>query len=202
VTVKIDYGEYFNIAHIEPESHIYGPGKRFVIWLQGCSLACEGCWNQEMWSFRERELIHRQHVLDTILGTPDIEGVTLLGGEPLQQATNSFWLLTALRKHSELTIILYTGYEANESHLIHLLEKIDETCDLLIHGRYQKEHRTTMQQWIGSSNQSFYYPPASRMKERSEPINEVELIITESGSLRVLGYPDCNDQAIPLYTAK
>jgi len=32
---------FFNLAHIEEHTHIYGPGSRFTIWLQGCSLGCK-----------------------------------------------------------------------------------------------------------------------------------------------------------------
>lgn len=45
-----------NIAHIEPESYIYAPEKQFVIWMQGCSIHCKGCWNKEMWSFDKKQL--------------------------------------------------------------------------------------------------------------------------------------------------
>ncbi len=45
-----------NIAEIVPNSRIYGPGKRFVIWVQGCALHCHGCWNKDMWSFEINQL--------------------------------------------------------------------------------------------------------------------------------------------------
>lgn len=184
-----DYGDYFNIAHIEPECHIYGPGKRLVVWLQGCSLACEGCWNQDMWSFRERNLLHRQALLEMILASPVIEGITLLGGEPLQQAANTLWLLRQLRESSTLTVILYSGFTLAEVHAMGMLNSIDQMVDLFISGRYQKAQRTTFHQWIGSTNQEFYYPESSRITARSARVNEVEIIISEHGDVRMLGYP-------------
>jgi len=75
----------FNIAHIEPSSFIYGPGERFVIWVQGCTLGCQGCWNRTMLSKRPKQLIAREALLQKILDLDSIQGVTLLGGEPLQQ---------------------------------------------------------------------------------------------------------------------
>lgn len=184
-----DYGEYFNVAHIEPESHIYGPGKRFVIWLQGCSLACEGCWNQDMWSAREKKLVHRQQLLEEIHRTPDIDGVTLLGGEPLQQRNNTLWLLTHLHAQA-LTTILYTGYELDELATMGLLDHINRVTDLVIYGRYQRENRQINLQWSGSSNQGYHYPPASRIEARPSATTEIEIIISDNGAVRLLGYPD------------
>jgi len=46
-----------HIAHIEEQSFIYGPGYRFVVWVQGCSIRCKGCWNQEMWSFEDNIIL-------------------------------------------------------------------------------------------------------------------------------------------------
>ena len=57
-----NYGTAFNIAKIVSHSHIYGPGTRFVVWFQGCRLACKGCWNQEMWSFRPNILLEREQL--------------------------------------------------------------------------------------------------------------------------------------------
>ena len=33
------------IHAIEPRSRANGPGVRFVVWLQGCTLGCPGCFN-------------------------------------------------------------------------------------------------------------------------------------------------------------
>jgi len=57
----------FNIAHIEPSSFIYGPGERVVIWVQGCTLGCRGCWNRTMLSKRPKQLIAREELLQQIL---------------------------------------------------------------------------------------------------------------------------------------
>ncbi|MBE3662287.1 hypothetical protein BOO91_15235 [Vibrio navarrensis] len=189
--MRQDYGEYFNVAHIEPESHIYGPGKRYVIWLQGCSLACEGCWNQQMWSFEPEQLIHREQLLDDILQYRDIDGITLLGGEPLQQAPNTRWLLSSIRRSSGCSTVLYTGFTYSE-----LVKRKDwallrEHCDLMITGRYSSSLRNTNLRWRGSSNQELIYLAGGRIPlEPPEDANEVEVIIDENAAIRVLGYPD------------
>lgn len=185
-----NHGEFINVAHIEPQSHIYGPGKRFVIWLQGCSLACPGCWNEEMWSFKPKTLIHRDELLARILATQDIDGITVLGGEPLQQADNVIWLLNRIKKDSNLSTFLYTGYEQQELHTMGLWHGLNTLCDMIAVGRYKQEDRNTNRQWVGSENQALIYPEGSGENMPQSEQNEVEIIIHSDGALTVLGFPD------------
>ncbi len=180
----------FNVAHIEPLSHIYGPGKRYVVWFQGCALACEGCWNREMWSFKPKHQIERNQLLTQILAAEDIEGVTFLGGEPLHQAENLWWLIKSLRARSNLTIFLFTGYEEAELKQLNYEDSVHELCDMVATGRYDQSQRNTQQQWIGSDNQKIIYPAASRIKTTPTATNQIEIILTEDESIRVLGFPD------------
>ncbi|MGO4999264.1 4Fe-4S single cluster domain-containing protein [Oceanisphaera sp. W20_SRM_FM3] len=185
-----DYGEYFNLAHIEASSHIYGPGERFVVWFQGCKLACKGCWNREMWSFKSKQLIHKERLLEIILTTSNIKGVTFLGGEPMHQANSLWWLINQIRERTNLTIFLFTGYEQNELAQLGQLSNILENCDIVALGRYDENKKNINQQWIGSNNQIVIYPAGSRESEQPELINQVEIIIEADESIRILGFPD------------
>ena len=184
-----DYGEYFNVAHIEPLSHIYGPRERFVVWFQGCALACNGCWNRDMWSFKSKLLIHRKRLLENILKAPNIKGVTFLGGEPLHQSDNLWWLIGQIREGSDLTIFLFTGYEEDELKQHNHISNIYQLCDIAAIGRYQADKRNTNQQWIGSDNQIIIYPDNSRESIKPKRINQVEVIIDSDESVRILGFP-------------
>ena len=44
-----------NLARTLPRSAANGPGERFVLWVQGCPLACPGCWNPDTWAFEHAE---------------------------------------------------------------------------------------------------------------------------------------------------
>lgn len=187
--MSVEYGEFFNVAHIEPQSHIYGPGSRFVVWFQGCSLGCSGCWNQQMWSFASQTLIHRQDLFEKIVNTPDVQGVTLLGGEPLQQS-QTIWLLEKIRRETALTIFLYTGYSIAELEQKNDWNSVFRDCDVLVTGRYQEMWRDTNLQWRGSKNQVLLYPESSRITEQPTQTNEVEVIIDATGKITILGYPD------------
>jgi len=184
-----NYGSCFNIAHIEIGSEIYGPGKRFVIWLQGCSLACPGCWNRTMWSFSPHILMERDALLEKIVSNPELEGVTLLGGEPLQQSENLYWLMLALNKNG-ISMMLYTGYEQEEICNTETFSKICNLADILISGRYQDDERDLFLRWRGSRNQSLLVQTERYADLKIEDgLNEIEITIDEFGSVILLGYP-------------
>lgn len=183
------FGESFNIAHIEPSSQIYGPGKRLVVWLQGCTLACKGCWNTAMWPHKKNQLIDRQNLLETILDADDIEGITLLGGEPLQQVDNVIWLLEQMSKTS-LTIMLYTGYEMSEIMSDCKRSEAVKRVDILISGRYIESQRNTNLLWRGSGNQQITHISDRYQKVELSDCNQVEINIDHLGAVTMLGYPD------------
>ncbi|MCA9706513.1 MAG: radical SAM protein [Myxococcales bacterium] len=75
-----------NLARTLPKSAANGPGERFVVWVQGCPLACPGCWNPDTWSFAPRRVVEVAAMAEEILAVSGIEGVTFTGGEPFMQA--------------------------------------------------------------------------------------------------------------------
>ena len=178
----------FNVAHIEPSSQIYGPGNRFVVWLQGCTLACKGCWNTAMWSHKANNLVERRALLEQILSTTKISGITLLGGEPLQQSENLLWLLQALQSQ-DLDIMLYTGYESGELTDIPNALQILKYVDILIAGRYDHSLRNTSLQWRGSENQEIRFLSAKYNQSIVQECNQIEIHIDEFGGTVTLGYP-------------
>lgn len=183
------HGDFFNIAHIETASRIYGPGTRFVIWLQGCTLACEGCWNHEMWSHKPRTLVHRDEIVNRVLNSSGLTGITLLGGEPLQQIENTVWLLKKLQG-SELGRMLYTGYEWDEIHAMPEGCELLENLDIIVPGRFRKELRNTGIRWRGSENQSIHFLTPRYNTALFEEANEMEIDIDEWGGVTLKGYPD------------
>ena len=52
-----------NVARWITRSRVNGPGERFVLWLQGCSLRCPGCWNPDTWSHAPRQVLPIDAVL-------------------------------------------------------------------------------------------------------------------------------------------
>ena len=46
--------------------HLYGPGKRLLIYLKGCSIHCEGCINPHLWAFEGGTLLSSKEVIKII----------------------------------------------------------------------------------------------------------------------------------------
>jgi len=179
-----------NLHSIEPISEIYGPSKRFVIWTQGCSLNCKGCWNKETWSFKDNLLYSPDDLLDLILKYKnEIEGITILGGEPLFQKEDLLKFVKLIKKKTNLTIMLYTGFEKNEFTIKD--KEIISYIDILIAGRYIDEERSIFLTWRGSQNQKIeFITNKYTEKDIPKPSNMLEIDINEDGSVKLMGYPD------------
>ena len=176
-----------NIAHIEETSLIYGPGIRFVIWTQGCSIRCKDCWNKEMWSFKTKNEILTDKLFENLTNEKiDIEGVTILGGEPFDQYEELLTLIKKIRE-TNLSIILYTGYSLNE------LENENKTeilnfIDIIITDRYDKNYRTENGGLVGSSNQKIHFLTNRYSNVDLSKTNESEISIDENGKIFIYGY--------------
>ncbi|MEX2681255.1 MAG: 4Fe-4S single cluster domain-containing protein [Candidatus Sigynarchaeota archaeon] len=180
-----------DVAIIATHSKIHGPGTRFVIWLQGCSRLCKGCANTDLWPFDKGKKYTVRDLFEKITGTKGIEGVTITGGEPLDQVDPVLHLMRLL-KTSGMTIVLYSGYELPEINADVLKREALEIADIAIIGRYQEENRSTHLRWRGSSNKQFIFHNEAYKKifENLEDINEVEIHIDDDGKIIITGYPD------------
>ena len=100
------------VASIVDETEAEGPGHRFAVWVQGCSLRCAGCCNPEMFDERRGEPMAIESLAARIPAT--VEGITLLGGEPFEQAAGLAEL--ARRAHaSGLTVMVFSGFTLEET---------------------------------------------------------------------------------------
>jgi len=176
------------VHDIVPQSEIYGPGTRWVLWVQGCTMACEGCWNTETWSKRGGTLRTVESLLREIAETGEIEGITILGGEPLQQAEPVLALIEGAGKLG-FTVMLYTGYEPHEFDGV--MQACYDASDIAITGRYVAEQRDLGLLWRGSANQVIESPTGRYADLEFEEAQEVEFLIDhETGQVTMLGYPD------------
>ena len=179
------------IAHINNSSSIYGFGNSFVIWTQGCKLKCKGCWNESMHDFNGgieisiKDLI--QQIKDSILKY-NVDNVTILGGEPLEQLEELLLLMSNIKKLN-IGIILYTGYEKKEIEASDKIKIIDY-ADILISGRYIEEQRNINNHLYGSENQLMEFLTDRYKKEDIINGTYVEINIDENGSINMYGYPD------------
>src|SRR5687767_11670055 len=104
------------VAQIVPCTEAEGPGRRFALWFQGCPLRCPGCCNPEFLPFAGGTAMPFANVLtmvDAARAEP-IEGITLLGGEPLAHAAGAAELARAAHDRG-LTVMVFSGYTMEEA---------------------------------------------------------------------------------------
>ncbi len=122
------------IHAVVSHSRANGPGRRFVVWVQGCSLGCPGCFNPGTHDPRAGESIEIAQLAARIHATGGIEGVTLTGGEPLEQAPAVASLLESL--DARLSVVLFSGYSLAEIENVGDGRRCLSRTDVLIAGRY------------------------------------------------------------------
>ena len=166
-------------------SEIYGPGIRSVYWLQGCTLACRGCWNTQFWPTKGGDLIDVDCLLSELSDRKDIEGITLLGGEPLQQAQQVEQLMMGCKKLG-LTVFLYTGYEVHE--LDERMKGCVNLADIVVMGRFVQALRNTNLRWRGSENQRLLVKNSKYKYMEITEQNEVEIHLDTTGDVVAVGY--------------
>jgi len=173
-----------------------GPGRRFAIWTQGCHLRCKDCCNQSYLPLAPRELMPALRLLPSILEARDshgIEGITLLGGEPLIQARGLAVLARAVRAHG-LTVMMFTGYvlDSRTQTLPDGASDLLAECDVVVDGPYIAARRERDRNWVGSSNQRFHYLSSAygaSMETDPRYRNGLEVRIARSGAMHVNGFP-------------
>ena len=138
-----------------------GPGRRFALWVQGCSILCAGCCNPEMLPFRphnEKNIIEIFDWIQKAKQNKQIEGITFLGGEPFDQALPLLYLARKIRK-IHLSIMIFSGYTLEELHQKNddIVEALLSLTDLLVDGAYLEKLHTNKRRWIGSENQNVHF---------------------------------------------
>lgn len=179
-----------NLARTLACSVANGPGKRFVIWVQGCPFRCPGCWNPDTWDFSERSMREILDLLDEILETKGIEGVTFTGGEPFAQARALAELGTAVQD-AGFSVVVFTGYDLNE--LTDAPQRaLLAATDVLIAGRYVAAEHLHGVPWRSSRNQQIHFMTPRYSPKDIEDVPEVELHLSADGVIRVTGFPSSN----------
>lgn len=175
---------------------VEGPFTRAALWLQGCSINCPQCCNPHMLDSKGGERLEISKILEELVKNrakyPATEGISILGGEPLDQASELFDLFKSIRTElKNYGIILFTGYSWQEITNKQAWLKLVKLCDLVIAGPFKKEMLSRKRRWIGSDNQTVHFV-TSRYETMLSPwpkgIIELEFCI-DAESFSVTGTP-------------
>ena len=101
------------IHSFESLGAVDGPGVRFVVFTQGCSLKCKYCQNRDTWNLKGGSTYSSDEIVEKILRYKNYimpnGGVTISGGEPLLQAQFLTQLFTKLKQYNIHTCIDTSG---------------------------------------------------------------------------------------------
>jgi anaerobic ribonucleoside-triphosphate reductase activating protein len=175
------------VHHIEPLSRANGPGLRTVIWFQGCTLGCPGCFNPQTHPFEGGEVWTVEGLLQAVMPYADqSEGLTLSGGEPLQQGEGLVDFLTQVRRRTPWSVILFTGYTWEEVQTLPWGHAVLNQLDVVIAGRYQAKRRLA-RGLLGSTNKTVHFLTSRYSMADLEQVPESEVMIDMNGRVRISG---------------
>lgn len=160
--------QFLQIGMLCASTTALGPGRRFVIWLQGCRRRCYGCASPEFQPLDGGTRISVDQLLDKIVESTDIDGLTVSGGEPMLQKEALSSLLHKVREmRPDLSVILFTGYLL-EDFQSDVSKDVLDCIDLLIDGEYYHEQNDDMG-LRGSANQRLHFL-TSRLTSHKEEL--------------------------------
>jgi anaerobic ribonucleoside-triphosphate reductase activating protein len=178
---------FVNVHAMEPRSRANGPGTRFVIWFQGCSLGCPGCFNPDTHAPGPRSRHTVDDLLAQILALGDaIEGITLSGGEPFEQPDAALALVSAVRGRTRLSILIFSGYTIEEIRELPQGLAILAHIDVLVDGRYEARQRLG-RGLRGSANQRIHLLSDRYRAADVEATPEAEIRIDARGQVVLTG---------------
>jgi anaerobic ribonucleoside-triphosphate reductase activating protein len=129
--------------------------------------------------------------LDAAHAAHGIEGITLLGGEPLAHAAHGAALAHAAWERG-LTVMVFSGYtlaEARTKQDVHIDALLAHT-DILVDGPYLRDQPDTSRRWIGSTNQQIHFlTPRYRADDPCWQQKNTLEIRVRGNELTVNGFP-------------
>lgn len=143
-----------------------GPGVRVTLFVSGCKLNCKGCFNKEAQCFFSGEDFTEdtiKHIME-LCDRPQIKGLTLLGGDPLEPENQepTLALLREFRNKFGNTkdIWVWTGriYDIElqpkgKYYVENITDEFLSLIDILVDGRFVQRLMKKGLIYMGSTNQ-------------------------------------------------
>lgn len=181
-----------NVARILYPVEVLGPGRRIGIWVCGCRRGCKGCSNPELWEPKPEYEVSTDAIMamvGRIAAAHEIDGFTISGGEPMNQAEALAELVERLKEYSA-DILIYTGYciEQLRARKDANTDRVLSQAAVLIDGAYREEDNTNVL-LRGSENQRIHIlnPKLKGMYESylKTAHNQIQNFITSNGVVSV-----------------
>ena len=142
------------IAGVVRESIVDGPGIRFVVFAQGCPHNCAGCHNPDTHDFNGGQWVDIDVIIAEMKKNPLLDGITLSGGEPFEQA-EAFGELAEKSGNLGYGVMTYTGYtyETLLGNKVESWGNLLKRTDILVDGKFQIDQKSLLLKFKGSKNQ-------------------------------------------------
>lgn len=156
---------YAKIKHYDPAN---GEGIRISLFVSGCNFHCKGCFNYEAQDFNygnpftEDTINEIKHLVEN----EHIDGLSILGGDPLCQKEHDIMTLVALVTYVKSlgkTVWIWSGFTWEQIFPKVITDNFDtlrtarqmliEVCDIWVDGPFIESQKDLRLQWRGSSNQ-------------------------------------------------
>jgi anaerobic ribonucleoside-triphosphate reductase activating protein len=183
------------VATMVDDTCAEGPGRRWALWVQGCSIRCAACCNPEMFDERRGQPAAPGELAARISAAHarGVEGVTFLGGEPFEQAAG----LAELARHARslaMTVMVFSGYTLAQLRARAGAAELLALTDLLVDGPYDRTRPEpgppVGRRWIGSANQVMHYLTQAYSADdpRMREPNTIEIRLSRA-ALQINGWP-------------
>jgi anaerobic ribonucleoside-triphosphate reductase activating protein len=173
-----------------PSTRSLGQYNRFAIWVQGCLKRCPGCISKDSQPLDGGYDADTVELAGAVINAPDIEGITISGGEPFLQSDALVDLINRIKSKKDIGVIIYTGNDFEEIKE----NKLTKFCDIIIDGVYMEDKNDGLS-LRGSSNQNVCLI-STRYADEAKNLygvqgRKIELHIME-GKTTMVGIPDKN----------
>ena len=144
-----------NYAQIRKYDVANGPGIRTTFFLTGCDRNCPNCFNTEYMDFNHGKKwdIDAEKKVISYLKLDQVEGLTVLGGEPFENPIGLLKALRNIKKEVNKPIWIYSGFVFEDLVNIKIASEILEEIDVLVDGEFIEELKDLRLRFRGSSNQ-------------------------------------------------
>ncbi|GAA0460119.1 radical SAM protein [Paractinoplanes deccanensis] len=178
------------VARFVERTTAEGPGERTAVWVQGCTIRCPGCFNPHLFTTRGGTPAPPAELAARVLAA-GTDGLTLLGGEPFEQAAGLAAVAAAVRDAGR-TVMTFTGYDHED--LLHLagqgrddVAALLAATDLLAAGPFRRDLLDHDRPWVGSTNQRLV-----ALTDRIEAVptvrDRLEVTVDASGAVALNGW--------------
>lgn len=144
-----------NYGQIRKYDVANGEGIRTSIFVTGCNHHCKGCFNEEYQDFEFGDKWTDKETREVIedLKLPEVSGLTLLGGEPMEHPKELREIVEKIKKEVDKTIWIYSGFTYDKILEDKVKLALLKECDILVDGLFIEKELDLSLRFRGSRNQ-------------------------------------------------